>query len=262
VFLPWHRYTVWTYENALRDECGYKGAHPYWDYSLDMPDHGSSFDKSPIFDPVYGFGGNGIDGTGPAPVPGLPRNSTDTSSCIFDGRFAKYMRPVGPGYNQTEWEPHCIKRNLQPDYAASVGSWAPNTIPLLEMTSFQNFSLGFDRNVGTGPGASGVHSAGHSGVNGEMRNLWSSMNDPLFFMHHANIDRLWALWQSLKPQYGHDFGGYIWPNGTGIMTVDYPVEMFPWIAPDVPIRKILDTQNKDGRGVLCYKYEEDGQPLP
>lgn len=27
-FLSWHRYFVWSYETALRDECGYKGYQP------------------------------------------------------------------------------------------------------------------------------------------------------------------------------------------------------------------------------------------
>jgi hypothetical protein len=27
-FLSWHRYFVWTYETALREECGYKGYQP------------------------------------------------------------------------------------------------------------------------------------------------------------------------------------------------------------------------------------------
>jgi tyrosinase len=27
-FLSWHRYYVWAYEKALREECGYKGAQP------------------------------------------------------------------------------------------------------------------------------------------------------------------------------------------------------------------------------------------
>lgn len=28
VFLTWHRYFVWAYEKALRDECGYQGYQP------------------------------------------------------------------------------------------------------------------------------------------------------------------------------------------------------------------------------------------
>jgi tyrosinase len=28
LFLTWHRYFVWAYEQALRDECGYNGFQP------------------------------------------------------------------------------------------------------------------------------------------------------------------------------------------------------------------------------------------
>lgn len=28
IFLAWHRYFVWQYEKALREECGYKGYQP------------------------------------------------------------------------------------------------------------------------------------------------------------------------------------------------------------------------------------------
>lgn len=29
-FLTWHRWFTWEYEQALRNECGYTGAQPYW----------------------------------------------------------------------------------------------------------------------------------------------------------------------------------------------------------------------------------------
>lgn len=38
LFLTWHRYFVWSYEQALRNECGYKGYQPV---SLISP-HGAS----------------------------------------------------------------------------------------------------------------------------------------------------------------------------------------------------------------------------
>lgn len=31
-FFAWHRYFVWSYERALRDECGYKDYLPYWNW--------------------------------------------------------------------------------------------------------------------------------------------------------------------------------------------------------------------------------------
>jgi tyrosinase len=32
-FLSWHRYYVWLYEEALREECGFTGDQPYWDWA-------------------------------------------------------------------------------------------------------------------------------------------------------------------------------------------------------------------------------------
>src|SRR5689334_13157574 len=31
-FLAWHRYFTWTFEQALRNECGYQGYQPYWNW--------------------------------------------------------------------------------------------------------------------------------------------------------------------------------------------------------------------------------------
>ncbi|MCB8980584.1 MAG: tyrosinase family protein, partial [Ardenticatenaceae bacterium] len=42
------------------------------------------------------------------------------------------------------------------------------------------------------------HNAGHVYVGGSM-NPDSSPNDPVFFLHHANVDRLWAIWQQKHP---------------------------------------------------------------
>ncbi|KAL8741878.1 MAG: hypothetical protein Q9184_008332, partial [Pyrenodesmia sp. 2 TL-2023] len=42
----WHRAFLWEYEQALRNECGYRGAHPYWDWPKYYLDPASS----PLFD--------------------------------------------------------------------------------------------------------------------------------------------------------------------------------------------------------------------
>jgi len=75
-FLPWHRSFTHRFERALREECGFKGGQPYWDWTkglyplrafrshpnvlisnLDAKD----FYNSPIFDPDLksGLGGWG-----------------------------------------------------------------------------------------------------------------------------------------------------------------------------------------------------------
>jgi tyrosinase len=93
-----------------------------------------------------------------------------------------------------------------------------------------------------------------------MGNFWTSTNDPLFFMHHAQLDRIWALWQSLKPHHVFDMGGPTYPNGTGHTDLNYPVFMIDELGPQVPIYKLMDTKNKNGQGILCYEYQENGQP--
>ncbi|XP_057796071.1 polyphenol oxidase I, chloroplastic-like [Salvia miltiorrhiza] len=62
--------------------------------------------------------------------------------------------------------------------------------------------------VNPGPGASerGSHTAVHVWVgdprqpSGEdLGNFYSAGRDPLFYCHHANVDRMWTLWQSFLP---------------------------------------------------------------
>ena len=53
-----------------------------------------------------------------------------------------------------------------------------------------------------------VHTGGHNWTGGTMADLESPL-DPLFYLHHNNIDRLWAIWQRLNPgldQYTHTDG--------------------------------------------------------
>ncbi|KAF2969671.1 hypothetical protein GQX73_g3872 [Xylaria multiplex] len=42
------------------------------------------------------------------------------------------------------------------------------------------------------------HSAGHGGVNGVMVNVKLSPGDPIFYLHHGYIDKLWWDWEALK----------------------------------------------------------------
>lgn len=37
-FLAWHRHYVWTFEQALRDECGYKSYVSYWSWAKSSQD--------------------------------------------------------------------------------------------------------------------------------------------------------------------------------------------------------------------------------
>lgn len=89
-----------------------------------------------------------------------------------------------------------------------------------------------------------------------MLNVWSSTNDPLFFMHHGNLDRIWTLWQNKTESNVYAHGGPTYPNGTGTTTLESVMWMDPFIGPNLPIRVVADNLNRDGKGILCYEYED------
>lgn len=45
----------------------------------------------------------------------------------------------------------------------------------------------------------GVHDSGHVWVGGSMMSILTAPCDPAFWMHHAEIDRIWAAWQAANP---------------------------------------------------------------
>lgn len=45
-----------------------------------------------------------------------------------------------------------------------------------------------------------LHNRGHVWVNGVMGSTATSPIDPVFFMHHCNVDRIWAQWQAKNPK--------------------------------------------------------------
>lgn len=86
-FLSWHRYFVHTFEKALREECGYTGYQPYWNWFSYQDD----LSKSPVFDgSATSMGGDGhyvkhngsVGGGGRIFIP-----SGNGGGCIKSGPF-------------------------------------------------------------------------------------------------------------------------------------------------------------------------------
>ncbi|MBL9174490.1 MAG: tyrosinase family protein [Verrucomicrobiales bacterium] len=70
-------------------------------------------------------------------------------------------------------------------------------LPFLERTTFRNYMEGHTGllNVLSGePFGDQIHGRVHLWIGGNMSSS-SSPNDPLFWLHHANLDRIWAEWQ-------------------------------------------------------------------
>ncbi|ORZ31715.1 hypothetical protein BCR44DRAFT_1261951 [Catenaria anguillulae PL171] len=81
-------------------------------------------------------------------------------------------------------------QNLSPGY-----TWLPpNEVMTRALERMANYG-DFSRVVEVSP-----HNQFHVYIGGHMGNPSISPSDPAFWMHHAYIDLLWALWQSLRPQ--------------------------------------------------------------
>lgn len=110
-FLPWHRYFIHVYEEALREQCAYSGhltyvqdpelqtqvakySSRYWDWSLDWED----VTQAPVWDPILGFGGDG-DGKDTESIHG---------HCVTDGPFAR-LKVL---YVEKFPYPHCLSRGF------------------------------------------------------------------------------------------------------------------------------------------------------
>jgi tyrosinase len=78
----------------------------------------------------------------------------------------------------------------------------------------------------------GVHNSGHVWVGGSMMSVPTAPCDPIFWMHHAEIDRIWAAWQVANP--GQN------PTLAGAAAV-----MDPWSETETDARDI---------GALGYTY--------
>jgi tyrosinase len=125
------------HERLLREECGYKGAQPYWDETLDA----GKFSESIVFSAEEGFGGDG----GPRPPLQL------TPGCIVTGPFANYTLHIGPGYENTD---HCISRAIYDD----VSKWSSQEVidKCLAMETFEEAWPCMEHNEGP-------HGGGHRG---------------------------------------------------------------------------------------------------
>lgn len=202
-FLPWHRWYVHLHEDLLRTECGFTGTQPYWDWSIDAD--AKDMPNSPVFDPVTGFGGDGKR-TG-SYEPGFQR-------CVVDGPFANTNLTLAMGWpnmNDPGNRLHCFTR----EFNGGEGNDENGEIIIGEMqvgaynSAVMDTIFAFDKfpdmvNMLEGlPHAQGLSfsilpylectniPAVHSVIFGDMGPA-TSPNEPLFFLHHANVDRAWA----------------------------------------------------------------------
>ncbi|KAI4088879.1 MAG: hypothetical protein LQ344_005765 [Seirophora lacunosa] len=183
----------------LRTECGYTGPQPYWDWTLSYkePRQSKIFDGS-----VDSMGSNG------AFVPG--RNGTYTTAwrgnrtipaatgggCVTSGPFMNYTVNLGSASFEPrvalgtglDYNPRCLKRDVSLDFANNLKP--TDVVDLIGGNSnFEAFTKFFET-------SNGLHASGHFIIGGDPGNDgFASAGDPIFYLHHGQLDRLWTIWQ-------------------------------------------------------------------
>lgn len=71
-----------------------------------------------------------------------------------------------------------------------------NTIQttVISQSDYRSFTLALE-----GAKPFGAHNLVHVWFNGTMSNVPTAPADPMFWMHHAEIDRIWAIWANTHP---------------------------------------------------------------
>ncbi|WP_373311916.1 grixazone synthase [Streptomyces aurantiogriseus] len=203
--LPWHRQYILVFERELR-KVDPRVTLPYWDWTTDQGE------DSPLWADDF-MGGNGRPGdrqvmTGPfARVNGFRLNVSvvpvGEEHPSLNGHYTQDDRDflvrdfgtIAPLPTAKELEDTLAL----PVYDCPPWNYTSGHTPPYE--SFRNHLEGYAK-FEWEPNFGKLHGAGHSWVGGHMVYI-GSPNDPVFFLHHCFIDKIWSLWMERHPDVPH-----------------------------------------------------------
>ena len=202
----------------------------YWDWTLDW----RKLEGSPVFDAETGFGGDGEVG-GAITV-------SRTGRCVVDGPFAGVVAE----FYDVQHLPHCLSRGFR-DLEGNLGhiygeDVRPERIEeVLRLPDYEGFVVEMERRV---------HDAIPYGISGDFE-TFTAPYDPLFFLHHVQLDRLWWLWQ-LRQEGGGlvAYGGHRERHSIEMAGLGDGI-VVGGLGPDVEVREVMDIHGK----LLWYDYE-------
>lgn len=263
-FFAWHRFFIFQLEQDLHTSCGYNGTLPYWNWAQDA----TSPQTSELFNGnKWSMGSDGsVIGNRSWTYLGLQNVYFPPGTgggCVTKGPFVNYtvrMGPLDSPFNNNvnssfQHNPRCLVRDLNAWFSTRYNTYTNVTTLLLNSTTIQDFQSSA-QGYNSLSNRFGVHGGGHwmVGAPSVMADFHSSPSDPLFFIHHAMIDRIWLMWQYL------DIGSRQSAiSGTSTLNNDPPsAEMnlndtlpFGFVAPDQRFGTLMDTF----AGPFCYRYE-------
>jgi tyrosinase len=239
-FCAWHRQYLRVFEQALQTEV--PGVTiPYWDWTDHVDAIGKLFTDDFLGSLRVGAPGPVPDSVLRNPVPPAERpawwpagaNGYRIHPLLRDGfgsRLARGSAGVG-------WPPS----------AAAIQSLEQLVIEQPDAHPLWFFWLVLEQ--GHPDLTTRTHNTGHNFIGGHMA-TGNSPNDPVFWLHHANVDRLWANWQARRladvpgstpadhyppPDQLSPLDGDPAPPGHGLKD-----QMWPWVGATPGFDTLLD----------------------
>ncbi|GAA2740319.1 tyrosinase MelC2 [Kitasatospora cinereorecta] len=177
-FLPWHRKFLLQFEQDLQS-VNRDVTLPYWDWTADRTTDASLWAAD-----LLGGNGRSRDGqvtTGPFAGPG--------------GKWPLAVRPDSRDFLRRQLGAGVSDLPTRADVESVLAVTTYDAAP------WNSASDGF-RNLMEGWRGVNLHNRVHVWVGGLMA-TGMSPNDPVFWLHHCFIDKLWAEWQRRHPEQGY-----------------------------------------------------------
>lgn len=222
-FFPWHREMLRRLELDLQS-VDPTVTLPYWDWTRDRLSTSS----------IWSADFMGGDGSG-------------TTREVITGPFA---------YRTGQWTLTVNDTASQPPYLRRALGAAVLTLPTATQVNAALATVPYDSSPWNSTSSQTtsfrnraervLHNRVHNWVAGTMTAA-TSPNDPVFWLHHCNMDRLWARWQRRNPTQGY------LPTSGALQGHNLNDPMWPWTSePNPPTpASVLD------HSALGYSYDDE-----
>jgi tyrosinase len=226
--IAWHRWYIFYFEQIIRSLSGAADfALPYWNYasdngpSLQLP---AQFQdpNNPLYEDLRGLGFYNPAGTG---AQNLPMN---------EGGYLPF--------SATDYSPALSAASLFP---------SDDSANFADLPDPRYYVLGLTGRLEIQP-----HDNVHVNVGGLMSNVPVAAMDPVFFVHHCQIDRLWASWQGISNvDYNYD------SSNTAPSEKDWTDRKFTFVDATNKLVEVTTAGQLDTTK-MGYKYDSLAPRLP
>ena len=189
LFLPWHRAYLHYFELAMQTRLGPRFTRiapqdpeladvglPWWDWTSDES-HREGLPDAYVLEEVDGE---------PNPLAASTIGSCPGGDSLFVGVWSATLvgavREQIPGAITDDGVPRTVREAEEPDELPRRSTLEDI---VLRQNTFGSFTTSLEQ----------VHNDVHVWVGGSMAVVPTSAYDPIFWSHHAMIDRIWYLWQ-------------------------------------------------------------------